>query len=196
MKTNNAITRQIKLGLFGLGAALSLLHIPGAAAETTSPASLDYVEIFKTKIFPCIHPTVKIDTVKIELSKAAATAGDITTARVQAFYQGLINKNSIQVDSWFVNPVRFGNSRPTCSAIHRLFMVHVNWSKIGRTFKNTVIASVAKQSSRPARPTSSLDLARCFRGGHSIRRATSRARPLDSAGARAAVGWPAIAVIG
>jgi hypothetical protein len=98
LKINNATTRQIKLGLFGLGAALSLLHVPGAAAETTSPASLDYVEIFKTKIFPCIHPTVKIDTVKVELSKAAATSGDITTARVQAFYQGLINKNSIQVD--------------------------------------------------------------------------------------------------
>jgi hypothetical protein len=92
------MTRQIRSGLFGLGAALSLLHPLGAAAETTSPASLDYVEIFKTKIFPCIHPTVKTDTLKVELSKDAATSGDITTARVQAFYQGLINKNSMQVD--------------------------------------------------------------------------------------------------
>jgi hypothetical protein len=92
------MTRQIRLGLFGLGAALSLLHPPGAAAQTTSPASLDYVEIFKTKIFPCLHPTVKVATLKVELSKDAATSGDITTARVQAFYQGLINKNSMQVD--------------------------------------------------------------------------------------------------
>jgi hypothetical protein len=98
LKTNNAMTRQIKFGLFGVGAALSLLHMQGAVAETTNPTSLDYVEIFKTKVFPCIHPTVKTDTVKVELAKEAATAGDITTARVQAFYQGLINKNSMQVD--------------------------------------------------------------------------------------------------
>lgn len=154
------MTRQIKLGLFGLGAALSLLHAPSAAAETTSPASLDYVEIFKTKIFPCIHPTVKIDTVKVELSKAAATSGDITTARVQAFYQGLINKNSIQVDIMVRQSGSIYSSRLTCSATHLLFMARVNWSKIGRTFKNTVIASIARLSSHRAKRVSSLDLAR------------------------------------
>ncbi|MFZ2110030.1 MAG: hypothetical protein WAV18_32440 [Roseiarcus sp.] len=59
MKINNAMTGQIKLGLFGLGAVLSLLHVQSAAAETTSPTSLDYVEIFKTKVFPMYSPDGK-----------------------------------------------------------------------------------------------------------------------------------------
>jgi len=92
------MTRQIRLGLFGLGVAVSILHAPSSRAETATPSTVDYVELFKTKIFPCLHPTVKSDTVKVELRKEAATAGEITTARVEAFYQGLIKKNSLQVD--------------------------------------------------------------------------------------------------
>ena len=102
------MTRQIKLGLFGLGAALSLLHMQGAVAETTSPASLDYVEIFKTKVFPCIHPTVKVDTVKVELSKAAATfwgyyhrprPGVLPGSDQQEFYASRYHGSSVRLDS-------------------------------------------------------------------------------------------------
>ena len=92
------MSRQTRLGLFALAAAVSVLHLPSAAADTTNPAAVDYVALFKAKIFPCLHPTVKADLVNVELSKPATTSGDITTARVEAFYWGLIKKNSLQAD--------------------------------------------------------------------------------------------------
>jgi hypothetical protein len=86
--------RRFRLGLIGVAAAASLMNVQCAAAET--PA--DYVELFKSKIFPCLHPTVKMDSVTVEVRKEPSTAGDITTTRLEAFYSGLIKKNSLQAD--------------------------------------------------------------------------------------------------
>ena len=95
MKTNIAVAPRLRFALIGLGAAVSILPLSPAVADT---APVDYVELFKTKIMPCLHPTVKSDSVSVELRKEPATSGDITTARVEAFYAGLIKKNSIQAD--------------------------------------------------------------------------------------------------
>jgi len=75
---------------------MSVMSPPHAAAQTTAP--IDYLALFKTQIMPCIHPTVKEDTVTVELRKEPTTSGETTTARVEAFYKGLIRKNSIQAD--------------------------------------------------------------------------------------------------
>jgi hypothetical protein len=98
MKPSSTATRRLGVGLFALVAAVSIMRLPHAAAQTTAPGSIDYLELFKTKVMPCIHPTVKPDTVTVELRKEPTTSGDTTTARVEAFYKGLIKKNSIQAD--------------------------------------------------------------------------------------------------
>jgi hypothetical protein len=95
MKANIAVATRLRFALIGLAAAVSILPLSSAVADT---APVDYVELFKTKIMPCLHPTVKSDTVSAELRKEPATSGEITTARVEAFYAGLIKKNSLQVD--------------------------------------------------------------------------------------------------
>ena len=95
MKANIKVAAWLRFALIGFGAAVSILPLSSAVADT---APVDYVELFKTKIMPCLHPTVKSDSVSVELRKEPATSGDVTTARVEAFYAGLIKKNSIQVD--------------------------------------------------------------------------------------------------
>jgi hypothetical protein len=96
MKANVAVASWLRFALLGLGAAVSILPSSSAVADTASP--VDYIELFKSKIMPCLHPTVKSDAVSVELRKEPATSGDVTTARVEAFYAGLIKKNSIQAD--------------------------------------------------------------------------------------------------
>ena len=96
MKADIAVAPRLRFAAIGLGAVLSILPLSPAVADTASP--VDYVELFKTKIMPCLHPTVKMDSVAVELRKEPAPSGDITTARVEAFYAGLIKKNSLQVD--------------------------------------------------------------------------------------------------
>jgi len=95
MKANIKVAAWLRFALIGFGAAVSILPLSSAVADT---APVDYVELFKTKIMPCLHPTVKADSVSVELRKEPATSGDVTTARVEAFYAGLIKKNSIQAD--------------------------------------------------------------------------------------------------
>jgi hypothetical protein len=96
MRAKIAVAPWLSFAAIGLGVAMSVLTLSPAVADTPSP--VDYVELFKTKIMPCLHPTVKSDSVSVELRKEPATSGDITTARVEAFYAGLIKKNSIQAD--------------------------------------------------------------------------------------------------
>jgi hypothetical protein len=96
MKAKIAVAPRLRFAALGLGMAVSILPWSPAVADTPSP--VDYVELFKTKIMPCLHPTVKSDSLSVELRKEPATSGDITTARVEAFYAGLIKKNSLQVD--------------------------------------------------------------------------------------------------
>jgi len=95
MKANIAVSTRLRFALIGLAAAVSILPLSSAVADT---APVDYLELFKTKVMPCLHPTVKSDTVSAELRKEPATSGEITTARVEGFYAGLIKKNSLQVD--------------------------------------------------------------------------------------------------
>ena len=95
MKANITVAAWLRFALIGLGATMSILPSSSAVADT---APVDYVELFKTKIMPCLHPTVKSDSLSVELRKEPATSGEITTARVEAFYAGLIKKNSLQVD--------------------------------------------------------------------------------------------------
>ena len=96
MRAKIAVAPWLSFAAIGLGVAMSVLTLSPAVADTPSP--VDYVELFKTKIMPCLNPTVKSDSVSVELRKEPATSGDITTARVEAFYAGLIKKNSIQAD--------------------------------------------------------------------------------------------------
>jgi hypothetical protein len=96
MKAKIAVAPRLRFAALGLGMVVSILPWSPAVADTPSP--VDYVELFKTKIMPCLHPTVKSDSLSVELRKEPATSGDITTARVEAFYAGLIKKNSLQVD--------------------------------------------------------------------------------------------------
>ncbi len=63
-----------------------------AHAEDVSPSAL-----VKDKILSCLHPTTNAAKATIE-TQAPKTEGEITTTRVKVFYEGLIKKNSLEMD--------------------------------------------------------------------------------------------------
>ena len=73
--------------------ACGLLLAGGAHAE-----AIDYAAVFKKDVLKCMHPTVNVDKATVEISKPAEMAGEITTVRIKAFYDGLIKKNSLEAD--------------------------------------------------------------------------------------------------
>ncbi len=84
---------------FRIGLAGAFALAPFAAlADATDPSTIDYVAMFKTRILPCLHPTVSVDKATVEVQKAPAKAGDVTTTRIAAFYPGLLKKNALQAD--------------------------------------------------------------------------------------------------
>jgi hypothetical protein len=68
--------------------------VSGARAADT----VDYAGLFRSKVIKCIHPTVNLDKTTIETLKGAETSGDITTVRFKVYYDGLLKKNSMDVD--------------------------------------------------------------------------------------------------
>ena len=63
-----------------------------AHAEDVSASAL-----VKDKILKCLHPTINAAKANIE-AQAPKTEGDITTTRVKVFYEGLIKKNSLELE--------------------------------------------------------------------------------------------------
>lgn len=78
--------------------ALSAAFVSAATVAGAENAAVDYIEMFRTKILPCIHPSVKTDKAQIEIAKESAKSGDTTTTRIQAFYPGMIKNNAMQAD--------------------------------------------------------------------------------------------------
>ncbi len=70
------------------------------ALSAGTPANAEEVSanaLVKDKILNCLHPTINAAKATIE-AQAPKTEADITTTRVKVFYEGLIKKNSLEVD--------------------------------------------------------------------------------------------------
>jgi hypothetical protein len=116
----------------GVGAFLGAFALSVSMAAADSAPPVDYVGLFRTKVLPCVHPTVEADKATIELRKEATTSGDITTARVGAFYAGLIKKNSMEVDimirqSGSIRQLKI-NVLSDTSAVHGSCDLTKNWA--------------------------------------------------------------------
>ena len=75
--------------------------LAGACLAATAASAADpvnYTELFRTKAIKCLHSTVNPDKATVEIVKPAEKAGEITTVRVKAFYDGLIRKNTLEAD--------------------------------------------------------------------------------------------------
>ena len=75
-------------------AALALF----CATQATAAEAVNYAELFRTKAIKCVHTTVNPDKATVEILKGPETAGEITTVRVKAYYEGLIRKNTMEAD--------------------------------------------------------------------------------------------------
>jgi hypothetical protein len=120
------------LRLLGVAVAGSLVLTASLAGAQNSAAPIDYVELVRTKVLPCIHPTVKADKAEIEVQKDSTHSGDTTTTRVQVFYAGLIKKNSMQADilvreSGSIRQFRV-NVLSDTSAVHGSCDLTKNWA--------------------------------------------------------------------
>ena len=79
---------------------LTLFTILGTLAAT-APArasDLNWVELFRSQAVRCMHKTVNPDKANIEIIKAPATVGDITTVRIKTYYDGLTKKNVMETE--------------------------------------------------------------------------------------------------
>ena len=86
------------LRLLRIASAGGVALITSIAGAQNSANPIDYVQLFRTKVLPCLHPTVQADKAEIEIQKESTHSGDTTTTRIQAFYPGLIKKNALQAD--------------------------------------------------------------------------------------------------
>jgi hypothetical protein len=94
MERARAAAGPIVRALCGLGALCGAMLM----ASLATAAEPDYVGLFKTRVLPCLHPTVKADQATVELRNGPTTSGDTTTVRLQAFYPGMVKKNSLEAD--------------------------------------------------------------------------------------------------
>jgi hypothetical protein len=67
-------------------------------SQVSAAEAPDYSELFRTKGLKCVHGTVNTDKAKVEITRPAEAAGDITTVRVKAYYEGLIKKNVMEAE--------------------------------------------------------------------------------------------------
>ena len=67
-------------------------------AGAASAADVKYDDLFRQNALKCIHPTVNIEKATVEILKGPTTAGDVTTVRVKAYYEGWMRKNVIESD--------------------------------------------------------------------------------------------------
>ena len=78
-------------------AAVSLVW---SALSVGAPAHAEDVSastLVKDKILNCLHPTANAAKATIE-AQAPKTESDITTTRVKVYYEGMIKKNSLEMD--------------------------------------------------------------------------------------------------
>ena len=78
-----------------LGLGVMMLALPAMAADK---APVDLPALVKSKIIKCLHPTVNPEKATVEVVKPAATEGEISTTRFKVFYDGLVKKNSMDLD--------------------------------------------------------------------------------------------------
>jgi hypothetical protein len=82
------------LGLCGAAALLAWGALTGAAAAE----DVKYADLFRTHAMKCLHPTVNAANATIETLKGPEKAGDVTTVRLKAYYQGLIKKGVMEAE--------------------------------------------------------------------------------------------------
>lgn len=88
--------RQSSRGTLFSGAVLLVSTV--AVSVPASAATVDYTDLFKTKVMRCLHPTVSVDKATYELVKGPDVTGETTTVRFKIFYDGMIRKNSMDAD--------------------------------------------------------------------------------------------------
>jgi hypothetical protein len=88
--TLKAIRKIYVACLLGLLPAL----IVGQSARADDP---NIESVVKSKILTCLHPTINAGKASVE-SQPSKKSGDTTTTRVKVFYEGLLKKNSLEMD--------------------------------------------------------------------------------------------------
>ena len=78
--------------------AVLALAVGCMIAGAAGAADTKYDELFRTKGLKCIHPTLNVDKATVEILKGPTTAGDVTTVRVKAYYEGWMKKNVMESD--------------------------------------------------------------------------------------------------
>src|ERR1700739_5018068 len=94
MERARAAAGPIVRALCGLGALCGAMLM----ASLATAAEPDYVGLFKTRVLPCLHPTVKADQATVEVRNGATPPVDTTTIRREAVYPGMAMKNSPEAD--------------------------------------------------------------------------------------------------
>jgi hypothetical protein len=82
-----------RLGALAIVAAGVAVSMPSYAADAPN-----YGDLFRAKALKCIHPTLNVDKATVEILKGPTTAGEITTVRVKAYYEGWLKKNVMESD--------------------------------------------------------------------------------------------------
>jgi hypothetical protein len=88
------LSRNVRLRLLS-GASVAF----ATAFMMAAPAGADtikYDDLFRTQALKCIHPTLNVDKATVEILKGPDTAGDVTTVRLKAFYEGWTKKNVME----------------------------------------------------------------------------------------------------
>ena len=78
-----------------LGLGMAALALPAIAAD--KPV-VDLPSLIKSKVIKCLHPTVNPEKATVEVVKPAVTEGEISTTRFKVYYDGLVKKNSMDLD--------------------------------------------------------------------------------------------------
>jgi hypothetical protein len=78
-------------------AAVSFVCGALAAGVPAFAEDVSATTLVKDKILNCLHPTTNAAKATIE-AQAPKTDGETTTTRVKVFYEGLIKKNSLEMD--------------------------------------------------------------------------------------------------
>ena len=74
-----------------------------STTQVPSPAEkllleVNYPELFRERALNCVHPTVNTKEATIEVLKGPDQEGDTITTRLKVYYQGLLRRNTMEVD--------------------------------------------------------------------------------------------------
>lgn len=78
-------------------AAVSFVCVALSAGAPAHAEDVSASALVKDKILNCLHPTANAAKATIE-AQAPKTEGEITTTRIKVFYEGMIKKNSLEMD--------------------------------------------------------------------------------------------------